>query len=59
MVLSRRDIVAREFGPWEMEERGPDADSAALMTRINTLLAGADASTRATFDGLARLHRAA
>lgn len=59
VVLSQRDVAEREFGPWEMAERAPGADGEALLERIDHLLTRAAPSVRATFEGLARIHRAA
>lgn len=59
VVLSRRTVEEREFGPWEMAERVPGEDGDAFVSRVADLVAGADASVRATFDGLAQLRRAA
>lgn len=59
VVLSRRVITAREFGPWAMAERAPGADAAAFIARLDMLVAGAAPQVRATFDSFARLQRAA
>ena len=59
VVLSRREVDEREFGTWDMAERLPGEDGDAFIARIHELIAGADASIRATFDGLARLRAAA
>ena len=59
VVLSRRAIKEREFGPWDMAARAPGEDAEAFFTRVEGLVAGADANVRATFDGFARVNRAA
>lgn len=59
VVLSRRTIASREFGPWAMAQRVPGADDAAFIARLDALIANASPSVRATFDGFARLRRAA
>lgn len=59
VVLSRREVGVREFGAWTMAERTPGADGAAFLTQVEALTAGASPAVRATFDGLARLRRAA
>lgn len=59
VVLSSRDVSAREFGAWAMAERilGDDAD--AFVARVRALIAQASPSVRATFDGFVQFHRAA
>lgn len=59
VVLSRRSIEAREFGDWEMAHRENAADAADFLARIDMLTRDASPSIRATFDGLARVQRAA
>ncbi len=59
VVLSRREIDTREFGPWDMAARSPGEEGDAFFARVEALVARADANVRATFDGLARLRRAA
>lgn len=59
VVLSRREVAAREFGGWAMAERVPGADGAAFTRRVEELVAAASPAVRATFDSFARLQRAA
>ena len=59
VVLSRRLIEDREFGPWEMAERVSGADGQKLLHTIEPLLAGVAPNVRGTFEGLMRLDRAA
>ncbi|WP_174296704.1 BLUF domain-containing protein [Sphingomonas bacterium] len=59
VVLSRRDVAEREFGPWAMAERGPDGTHEGLLHQVAPLLAGASPNVRGTFDGFMRLGRAA
>lgn len=59
VVLSRREVAEREFGNWDMAERLPGEEADAFLARVGDLVAGADASVRATFDGLAQVRRAA
>jgi hypothetical protein len=59
VVLSCRDIAAREFGNWAMAERVAGADADAFVGRVRTLIAGAAPSVRATFDGFVQIRRAA
>ena len=59
VVLSRREVTAREFGRWTMAERVPGADADAFLARVEALVANAAPAVRATFDGMARLRRAA
>jgi hypothetical protein len=59
VVLSRRTIAAREFGEWEMAHAAPGHDADALLTRVETLAAGASPAVRATFEGFVEARRAA
>lgn len=59
VVLSRREVAAREFGQWTMAERVPGTDGAAFLAHVDALIARAAPAVRATFDGMARLQRAA
>jgi hypothetical protein len=59
VMLSRRTVVAREFGHWSMAERGTDEAGADFLRRIGVLVAGASPSVRATFESMAALKRAA
>ena len=59
VVLSRREVNEREFGPWEMAARAPGEESQAFLERVTTLTAGAHVNTQATFDSFARIRRAA
>ena len=57
VILSRREVDAREFGDWEMAERRPGNDADTFIERIGKLTAGASPSVRATFDGFLRVKR--
>ncbi len=59
VVLSRREVSAREFGEWAMAHRGDDADGDAFVARVGQLAAQAAPSVRATFEGFAKLRSAA
>lgn len=59
VVLSRREIAAREFGEWAMAHRAPGDDADAFIARIEGLAAGAAPDVRATFTSLAQHRRAA
>lgn len=59
VVLSRRAIEAREFGDWAMAHRTPGEDSDALIAQIAQRLERASPSVRGTFEGFAKLRRAA
>lgn len=59
VVLSRRTVADREFGMWEMAARTPDQDGEAFLSRIDSLIARVDPNIRATFEGFARVRRAA
>ena len=59
VVLSRREVQAREFGDWAMAERrvGEEADQFCL--RVDRLLANTGPNVRATFDSFIKVRRAA
>lgn len=59
VVLSRREVAEREFGSWTMAERTPGTDGTAFLTHVEALIGRASPAVRATFDGMARLQRAA
>ena len=59
VMLSRRDVEKREFGHWAMAARGRGEEGDAFLARVATLSFGASPDIQATFDGLARLRRAA
>lgn len=59
VVLSRRLVEEREFGLWKMAARAPGEESEAFLARVESMVAGADANVRATFDSFARVRRAA
>ncbi len=58
VLLSSREIDAREFGEWAMAYAKPGEAGNAL-ERVLRLSEGADAAVRATFEGFARVRRAA
>jgi hypothetical protein len=57
VVLSRREVDEREFGPWEMAERRPSRDNDTLLRQIGGLTAGATPAVRATVDSFAQVRR--
>ena len=59
VVLSRRDIAEREFGLWDMAERRDDGDGQLFLAKVDDLTRRAAPRVRATFEGLARVKRAA
>ena len=59
VVLSCRDIAAREFGTWAMAQRVVGGDGDAFVAQVRALIAGAAPAVRATFDGFVQLRRAA
>ena len=59
VILSDRDIAAREFGEWAMAYSAPGDGNAEALARITRLVANADAMVRGTFEGFARVRRAA
>ncbi|USU09652.1 BLUF domain-containing protein [Sphingomonadaceae bacterium OTU29MARTA1] len=59
VVLSNRDIERREFGEWAMAYNAPGEDNSDAIDRIARLTANADPTVRATFEGFAKVRRAA
>ena len=59
VTLSRREIAAREFGDWAMAHRMPGGDTDALLEQIAERLEAASPNVRATFEGFAKIRRAA
>lgn len=57
VVLSERDIEAREFGDWEMAERVPGDEGTEFIERVKQLARQASIGVRGTFEGLAQLKR--
>ena len=58
VVLSRREIAAREFGSWDMAARAP-GDGDAFVAQVDRLVAHASPAVQGTFAGLAKVRRAA
>lgn len=58
VVLSNRTIASREFGEWAMAYAKP-GEAADALDRVVRLTAEADAGVRATFEGFAKVRRAA
>ncbi len=59
VTLSRREIEAREFGDWAMAHRMPGGDTDAVLAQIAERLEAASPNVRATFEGFAKIRRAA
>lgn len=59
VILSRRHIEAREFGPWEMAQRAPGDEGDSFVRRVERLVAKASPGVRGTFDGFVQVRRAA
>lgn len=59
VVLSRRQIDTREFGDWAMAHQEANADDAAMIERVEKLVANAAPSVKATFESFCKLRRAA
>lgn len=59
VILSERDVAAREFGDWAMAHYAPGEDADVFIAHIAELTANAAPSIRATFEGFARVRRAA
>ena len=54
VILSDRQVEAREFGDWEMASRAAVDGEDALVARLNALSANAAPSVRATFARLTK-----
>ncbi len=54
VVLSNREVAAREFGEWAMAYQPPGAADPAALDRITTLAERAAPDVRGTFEGFAR-----
>jgi hypothetical protein len=59
VVLSRREVEAREFGFWAMADRSGGAEADAFLANIDRLCAGAAPSVRATFRSFIEMRHAA
>ncbi|UZK69691.1 BLUF domain-containing protein [Sphingomonas sp. S1-29] len=59
VVLSRREIEAREFGDWEMAHRSTGADANSFVRRVQLLTQHASPNVRATFESFVELRRVA
>lgn len=59
VVLSRREVQAREFGDWAMAERRVGEEADQFCARVGRLLANTGPNVRATFDSFIKLRRAA
>lgn len=59
VILSDRDVDAREFGNWSMAHRAPGMDAEKFLQRVGDLVATASPQVRATFTGIAEVRRAA
>lgn len=59
VVLSNREVETREFGEWAMAFNVPGDGDADALDRVAKLTANADPAVRATFEGFAKVRRAA
>ena len=59
VVLSNREIERREFGEWAMAYNAPGENNDDALERVSRLTANADPTVRATFEGFAKVRRAA
>jgi len=59
VVLSRRTVDAPEFGQWDMAQRGPADSGDAFLRRLDRLIADVAPGVRGTFEGFAKVRRAA
>lgn len=57
VLLSRREVPAREFGEWSMARRQFGEADDAFMGRIAALCEDADPSIQGTFEGLVKTRR--
>ncbi len=58
VVLSERIVTTREFGNWSMADASTTSE-AETFDRVAALVAGASPNVQATFNGYARIRRAA
>lgn len=59
VTLSRREIEAREFGPWAMASRVSLEGDSAMLQRVAELVADASPAVQATFNSFAQMRRKA
>lgn len=59
VMLSRREVAAREFGAWAMAHSQIEQDDEQLMGRVERLVANAAPNVRATFESFCQMRRAA
>lgn len=59
VVLSRREVEAREFGDWSMASRGAPAGEDAMLVRVADLVSNAAPAVQATFNSFAQVRRKA
>ena len=59
VILSRREVAAREFGDWAMASRTALEGESAMLDRVATLVAEASPAVQATFTSFAQVRRAA
>lgn len=59
VILSRRDIEAREFGEWAMATVGDGHDANTVIAQVDKLVADALPNVRATFQSFSRIRMAA
>lgn len=59
VVLSRREVEEREFGPWSMESRGAPLHDDKMLARLAQLVENAAPAVQATFNSFAQVRRAA
>ncbi|UYY58641.1 BLUF domain-containing protein [Sphingomonas sp. S2-65] len=59
VMLSEREIQAREFGEWAMAHKTPSTDADEFIGRVSDLSANASPNVRATFESFAQVRRAA
>lgn len=57
VILSRREIEEREFGPWAMASRVSLEGDSAMLERVAALVAEASPTVQATFTSFAQVRR--
>lgn len=57
VTLSRREIDAREFGPWAMASRVTLEGDSDMLQRVAALVADASPAVQATFNSFAQVRR--
>jgi hypothetical protein len=59
VILSKREIEAREFGPWSMASRTAVEGESEMLKRVSELVADASPTVQATFNSFAQVRKRA